>query len=106
MGAVFTWPETKPVVMLCCYNNRLHTSFPGSPRPLPGIQVRRIEYFRIFSAIAPFLIGKRIRSEVDKHIIFHFLPANLIGTRQSPITLNGGVVLPVTGGGNKDETNQ
>src|SRR5690554_185202 len=64
--------------MFCGNDDGFHTRIPGCTRPLPCIQICRVEYLWILSPIAPFLIRKGIRPKVNKHIIFYFLPAKLI----------------------------
>src|SRR5690606_26650384 len=59
-------PEAEPTVMFGRNDNSFHSRLPGGPDPLVRIQRGGVEYIRIFVAMAPFHIGKRIRPKMDK----------------------------------------
>jgi hypothetical protein len=81
MRTELTGPETKTVVMFCRNNDPFHTGFPGGRGPLPAIECRGIENAGIFPSGAPFTVSKGIGPKMNKHIILHLLPFQLIGGR-------------------------
>src|SRR5690606_41495757 len=79
MGTECTRPQTKAVMVLGCDDDRLHSSPFGNSRPLTGVQIAWIKHGWIFISMPPFFIRKSIRSEMDKHVVFHLLPIYLLG---------------------------
>ena len=62
-------------------NHRAKTSFASGARPLPRVEFGGVEDFRSLAAVAPFLVGKRGRTEVQEERTFIALPRQLSGTR-------------------------
>ncbi len=73
-------PEAETIVMLGSDDDALCAGIPRNLCPLPAIQRRRIEYRRVFRALAPFHIRKCIWTEMHEEIEFHFMPFHLFGT--------------------------
>src|SRR5690349_9312501 len=78
MRTVFAWKQAKAIMMLGCDDDRFHASCFGSTGPLAGIQLSRIKYFRVFIAMPPLLVCESIGAKVDKHIVLHVLPFQLV----------------------------
>ena len=70
-------PQTKPVVMLAGQHHSFEPGIRQCLDKIVRIKIGRIEKFRLFVPISPFLSRKRIDCKMDKGIHLHVMPGQL-----------------------------
>ena len=70
-------PEAETVVVFAGENETLHAGFLGGANDLLGVEGGGVENFLALIAVAPFLVGERVHSEMQEAIELHFVPAQL-----------------------------
>src|ERR1039458_3792414 len=71
-------PEAEPVVVLGHEDHVLDSGGLQGLHPLFGIELRRVEYFRIGGAVTPFAVEEGVWTEVDDGSHFKVLPFDLL----------------------------
>ena len=80
-------PRAEAVVVLGRIDHSFHAALLEGGNDVGGIEVRRVEDFRIFVAIAPFPAREGIQAKVDEAVEFHALPVDLGGGWHRPVGL-------------------
>ena len=80
-------PCAEAVMVLGRINHPLHAAFLEGGDDVGGIEVRRVEDFRIFVPISPFPAREGVQAKVDEAVEFHALPVDLCGSGHRSVGL-------------------
>ena len=90
MLGILAGPQAEAVVMFAGEDQPAQAARLGRADDLVGVEIGRIEDFLRFIAVAPFLVGKRIRAEMEEAINLQVVPGELPRTRHGTKGLGGG----------------